>query len=333
LRNDQDQDVSNTQKNFSSVSSVRIGTRASKLARLQTDVVVDRLNKQFPDLKCDVSLITTGGDKRHDVPIAQVGATGVFVKELEDALLNGEVDLVVHSLKDLPTELPEALELAGVLAREDARDVLISRGNVSFDQLVPGSRVATSSRRRAAQLSARRKDLKFVDIRGNIPTRLRKHDEGECDAIILAAAGMIRLELTDRIAEFLDYQVSIPAAGQGALGIECRSGDEKIRQMIATIDEEQVRAEIVAERTVLRVLGGGCSIPLGVLGRVRGDKLRLIAVVASVDGSVVIRQELEDSVHEPERLGNSLAIALRKAGAGEIIQALKELAPNMVSAP
>jgi len=312
---------------------VRIGTRASQLARLQTDIVVSRLTAKFPQLKCEVSLITTGGDKRHDVPIAEVGATGVFVKELEEALLKNEVDLVVHSLKDLPTELPESLLLAGVLAREDAHDVLIAGENRTFDQLAPGARVATSSRRRAAQLSARRQDLNFVDIRGNIPTRLRKYDEGECDAIILAAAGMIRLGLTERISEYLDYGFSIPAAGQGALGIECRSGDEKLRAMIASIDESKVRAEIVAERTVLRVLGGGCSIPLGVLGQVRGDNLHLVAVVASLDGSLLIRKELQDSMNEPERLGNNLALELRKAGAAEIIQALKELAPNVVSAP
>jgi len=325
--------VSNIQKNISSISSVRIGTRASKLARMQTDIVVDRLSKQFPDLKFNVSLITTGGDKQRDVPISQVGTTGVFVKELEDALLNDEVDLVVHSLKDLPTELPPGLELAAVLAREDARDVLISRVNVGFDRLPAGSRVATSSRRRAAQLNARRKDLEFIDIRGNIPTRLRKHDEGECDAIILAAAGVIRLELTDRIAEYLDYSLSVPAAGQGALGIECRSGDQDLRKMIASIEEAKVRAETTAERTVLRVLGGGCSIPLGVVGRAHADRLHLLAAVASLDGSVVIRRELEDSVKEPERLGNNLADALRNAGAGEIIHALKELAPNVVSAP
>jgi len=312
---------------------VRIGTRASQLARLQTDIVVSRLTAKFPQLKCEVSLITTGGDKRHDVPIAEVGATGVFVKELEEALLKNEVDLVVHSLKDLPTELPESLLLAGVLAREDAHDVLIAGENRTFDQLAPGARVATSSRRRAAQLSARRQDLNFVDIRGNIPTRLRKYDEGECDAIILAAAGIIRLGLTERISEYLDYGFSIPAAGQGALGIECRSGDEKLRAMIASIDESKVRAEIVAERTVLRVLGGGCSIPLGVLGQVRGDNLHLVAVVASLDGSLLIRKELQDSMKEPERLGNNLALELRKAGAAEIIQALKELAPNVVSAP
>lgn len=329
----QDLIVSNIQKNNGSVSSVRIGTRASKLARLQTDTVVDRLNKQFPDITFAVKLITTGGDKQRHVPISQVGATGVFVKELEDALLNNEVDLVVHSLKDLPTELPPGLELAAVLAREDARDVLISRGNVGFDSLPPGSRVATSSRRRAAQLNARRKDLKFVDIRGNVPTRLRKHDEGECDAIILAAAGIIRLELSHRIAEYLDYDVSVPAAGQGALGIECRSSDGDLRKMIASIDEAKVRAETIAERTVLRVLGGGCSIPLGVVGRAHADRLHLLAAVASLDGANLIRQELEDSIEEPERLGNNLAIALRKAGAGEIIQALKELAPNVVSAP
>jgi len=325
--------VSNIQENISSVSSVRIGTRASKLARLQTETVIERLSAQFPQLKFDVNLITTGGDKQRDIPISQVGTTGVFVKELEDALLNDQVDLVVHSLKDLPTDLPAGLELAAVLAREDAHDVLISRDNLGFDALPPGSKVATSSRRRAAQLNARRKDLQFVDIRGKIPTRLRKHDEGECDAIILAAAGMIRLELTDRIAEYLDYSVSVPAAGQGALGIECRSSDQELRKMIAAIDEAHVRAETIAERTVLRALGGGCSIPLGILGRAHADRLHLVAAVAAVDGSRVIRHELEDSIKEPERLGNNLVIALKKAGADEIIQALKELTPNVVSAP
>jgi hydroxymethylbilane synthase len=325
--------VSNTPKNSESLTIVKLGTRASKLARLQTDVVVERLSKHFPQFKFEVVLVTTGGDKRRDLPIAQIGTAGVFVKELEDALLKGEVDLVVHSLKDLPTDIPQGLELTAVLAREDPRDVLISRGNLTFDQLRPGARVATSSRRRTAQLNVKRSDLEFVDIRGNIPTRLRKHDEGECDAIVLAAAGMIRLGLSERIAEFLDYGLSIPAAGQGVLGVECRADDERVRSMVAKIDEQLVRAEIIAERTALKILGGGCSVPLGVLGRQQEGTLVLSAAIVSLDGKTVIRREVKGSVDEPEQLGRALADALKQAGACDIIEALKSAAPKMVSAP
>jgi len=325
--------VSHSSREFNPRAVVRIGTRASKLARFQTNIVVQRLGARYPDSQFKISLITTGGDNQRELPIAHIGSTGVFVKELEDALLQDEVDLVVHSLKDLPTALPDGLELVALLAREDPRDVLVSRARLPFDQLPANSRVATSSRRRSAQLSARRRDLRFIDIRGNIPTRLRKHDDGQCDAIVLAAAGLIRLNLQERITEFLDYRLSVPAAGQGALAVECRSRDEDIRLMAQTIDEPVVRAETGAERTVLRVLGGGCSVPIGVLGRADGEKLLLTACVATLDGSKVIHQELEGSLVAPEELGYAMAAALEQSGACEIIRGLQATAPSIVSPP
>jgi hydroxymethylbilane synthase len=332
LKNDQIA-IRGASQNETTTTCVKVGTRASKLARLQTEVVVGRLRSQFPDCQFQVRLITTGGDKQRDRPIAEVGSIGVFVKELEEALLCHEVDLVVHSLKDLPTELAQGLVLAGVLAREDPRDVLISQNKQTFAQLPPNSRVATSSRRRSAQLAVSRKDLQFVDIRGNIPTRLKKHEDGQCDAIILASAGLIRLNLLDRVAEFLDYDLSLPAAGQGALGVECRSDDAAIKQMIELIEEPEVRAEITAERTILQVLGGGCSIPIGALGRANGRNLSITAAVAALDGSKIVRCRLDGDIEQPEKLGEKAAYALHEQGATEIINALKATTANIVSPP
>lgn len=267
-------------------------------------------------------------------PIAELGTRGVFVKELEEALLVCEVDLVVHSLKDLPTNLPAGLTLAAVLDREDPRDVLVSHNNIPFSKLPPGARVATSSRRRAAQLKFLRKDLSFVDIRGNIPTRLRKHDDGDCDAMVLAAAGLIRLEMTDRIAEYFDPSSSTPAVGQGALGIECRSGDERILALLLELDNPSVRAQITAERSFLDELGGGCSVPIGALAAITKDGLlRLDGCVAAMDGSKVFRSSLEAPLDEASELGRRLAAQMLGTEAREVLESLKQLTSNTVSPP
>ncbi|MCA9806150.1 MAG: hydroxymethylbilane synthase, partial [Cyanobacteria bacterium HKST-UBA02] len=241
---------------------MKVGTRASKLARLQTDLVVGRIAEGFPSETVEIVTISTGGDRNRSVPIADLGVRGVFVKELEDALLAGEVDFVVHSLKDMPSDLPDGLCLVAVLNREDRRDVLVSRDGLSLAKLPPKSRVATSSRRRAAQIKAVRDDLEFVDIRGNVPTRIEKMQAGQCDAMVLAAAGLTRLGLDEHISEAFAIDVCTPAAGQGALALECREKDRELIAKLISLDEPTVRAEIECERAYLAELGGGCSVPI-----------------------------------------------------------------------
>jgi hydroxymethylbilane synthase len=313
---------------------VRVGTRESQLARLQTDIVIAALSGRFPELKFEVVPITTGGDKVQDRPIADLGGRGVFVKELEDALYADRVDFVVHSLKDLPTELPKDLILACVLNREDPRDVLVSNDDTVLKKLPAGTRIATSSRRRTAQIKALRTDLEFCDIRGNIPTRLRKHSEGQCDAMILAAAGLLRLGLASRITEFLDLAISTPAVGQGALAVECRENDTAVLDFLRVIEDVQVRAEITAERAFLDKLGGGCSVPVGALGEtLRDGRLRLTGCVAALDGSEVIRVSLESSYDRAHELGNNLAERVEELGADRILRELKQSAPPAISPP
>lgn len=313
---------------------MRVGTRESQLARLQTDIVIAALSGKFPDLKFEVVPITTGGDKILDKPIADLGGRGVFVKELEEALYKDRVDFVVHSLKDLPTELPKELILACVLDREDPRDVLVANDDLGLKNLPAGTRLATSSRRRAAQIRSLRTDLEFCDIRGNIPTRLRKHSEGQCDAMILAAAGLIRLGLSSKITEYLDMAICTPAVGQGALAIECREGDATVLNYLQVIDNQQVRAEITAERTFLDKLGGGCSVPVGALGQtLRDGRLRLTGCVAALDGSEVIRVSLESETDKAAELGNNLAERVEELGAERILRELKQSAPSAISPP
>lgn len=313
---------------------VRVGTRESQLARLQTDIVIASLSARSPDLKFEIVPITTGGDKVQNKPIAELGGRGVFVKELEEALYADRVDLVVHSLKDLPTDLPTGLMLACVLDREDPRDVLVANDELNLKTLPPGTRVATSSRRRTAQIRSLRTDLDFCDIRGNIPTRLRKQSEGQCDAMVLAAAGLIRLGLVSKITEYLDMAICTPAVGQGALAVECREGDKAIIDYLHAIENKSVRAEIDAERSFLDKLGGGCSVPVGALGQtLRDGRLRLTGCVAALDGTEIIRVSLESTMDKATELGNHLAERVDELGADRILRELKETAPSAISPP
>lgn len=313
--------------------SIRIGTRESKLALLQTDMVLDACKKKFPHHAFEVVGVSTTGDKVLNKPLSEVGGLGVFVKELEEALLEHRVDFVVHSLKDVPTARPADLVIPAVLMRDDPRDVLVSRGNIPFDDLPSGTRVATSSRRRAAQLGAVRKDLQFVDIRGNVPTRLRKLDENHCDAMILAAAGLTRLGLTDRITQYFNPQLSVPAAGQGALAIECRTEDSEMINLLIELDEAHVRAEIMAERAFLARLGGGCSVPIGVLARM--DVLTgVLAVVGCVaDGDRVVRGEITGTAYSATTIGIQLAEDMLKRGAAEILDSILAQRPEPQISP
>lgn len=314
---------------------VKVGTRASKLALLQTELVKERFQQHNKKTPVEVVQINTGGDKNRSVPISRIGGTGVFVKELEEALLNKSVDFVVHSLKDMPTESPEGLRIAAVLNRMDPRDVLLSRNKISLKELKPGSKIATSSRRRLAQLKSLRNDLEFIDMRGNVPTRVKKMEDGFCDAIILAAAGLIRLGMEEHITEYLGEEQCTAAAGQGALAIQCRADDQDLIAALTKLDEPMVNKEITAERAFLKVLGGGCSVPIGARAVYQEDygNLTLSACVASLDGSRVVRLKLSSDDDSPEQLGVRLAEMMLKTEARDILKELKESEPNLISPP
>lgn len=313
---------------------IRVGSRESQLARLQTDVVIRRLAQKFPDRAFEVVAIRTQGDKVLDKPIAEIGGQGVFVKELERALSEREVDFVVHSLKDLPTTLPPDLVLAAALDREDPRDVVVSNGGLRLAQLPASCRLATSSRRRIAQLSALRRDLTFVDMRGNIPTRLRKLEEGQCDAMILAGAGLHRLGVSARIAEYLPVASCTPAAGQAALGVECRLDNEAIRSMLATIEEQHVRRAVDCERLFLDKLGGGCSVPIGALAEETSPgTIRLTGCIAALDGSTIVRDAVELESERVLELVEVLIGKMLSSGGAQILEQLRNSSPANVSAP
>jgi hydroxymethylbilane synthase len=311
----------------------RVGTRASKLARLQTQIVVDRLKAKIPDVQLEEVAVTTGGDKIVDRPIAELGFRGVFVKELEDALLRGEVDFVVHSLKDVPTDVPDGLCIAAVLDREDPRDILATKTGKAFKDLPPNAVVATSSRRRAAQLKELRSDISFIDIRGNIETRLRKLDEGYCDGTLLAHAGLLRLGLLDRISQVFEPEELTPAAGQGALAIECRANDADLLEMLEKISDKKVSQEIECERSFLAQLGGGCSVPIGALARVNGDNITLTGCIAALDGSAVFRTTHSGLAEQAKEVGKQLAFKMMENGARSTIEDLRLSIPNKISPP
>jgi hydroxymethylbilane synthase len=295
------------------------GTRGSALARAQTDWVVARLRQLAPEIPVSLQVIKTTGDAVTGVPLARIGDEGLFTREIEAALLAGRIDLAVHSLKDLPTELPAGLTIGAVTEREDARDALLSRLGRRLDGLPKGARVGTSSTRRAAQLLAYRPDLRVIDIRGNVDTRLRKSQTEEYDAIVLAVAGLRRLgpAMEARITEILPLDVMLPAAGQGALALEVRrasvgAADAEVRRAVSLLDHAATRAATTAERAFLRVMGGGCAVPIAAYGEIAGDSLRLRGLVAAEDGRWVARDEISGSAGRAEELGIRLAERLRR---------------------
>jgi hydroxymethylbilane synthase len=298
--------------------TVTVGSRGSDLALWQTRWVIARLQQACPDVEFRIQRITTRGDIVQDRALFQVGGKGLFVKEIEVALLAGEIDLAVHSLKDMPTELREDLVIDAVTAREDPRDVLVSRLGLKLAELPPGARVGTGSLRRAAQLRASRPDLRIVDLRGNVDTRLRKAATEEYDAVVLAAAGLIRLGHSDRVTEYLSPSVMLPAAGQGALCVEVRTGDEATRTLISIVHDSLTDAAVTAERVFLARMGGGCQVPIAAYGIVNADELWLRGLVASPDGLRLLRHELRGSWTEPAVLGQALAEEMLAQGADEI---------------
>ena len=302
------------------MNRVRIGSRGSTLALAQSTWVKQQLETHYPDLRVELSIIKTSGDRFVDRPIAAVGGKGVFTKEIEDALLNQTIDLAVHSMKDLPTELPDGLAIVAVPAREDARDVLVTNNGLKLADLARGARVATGSLRRQAQLLHHRGDLVVTPIRGNVDTRLRKLDDSEADGLIMAAAGLKRIGRAERISEFLPDEICLSAVAQGALAIEARD-DGALRDVLIFLHDAVSAAETLAERALLRRLSGGCHVPIGARARAAGSGLEMAAIVASPDGARLCRARLAGHCHEAESLGERLAEALRRQGADKILAA------------
>jgi hydroxymethylbilane synthase len=297
-----------------------IGTRGSRLALWQAEWVQARLQELAPGLGVTLRKISTSGDKILDSPLASIGGKGLFVKEIEEALLQGEVDLAVHSMKDVPTKLPTPLEILCVPVREDPRDVLISRGAQSLDQLARHARIGTSSLRRQAQLLHYRPDFTIQMLRGNLDTRLRKLKEGEYEAVVLAAAGLRRMGWAQDVTEYLPTEVSLPAIGQGALGLEGRRDDRFVRELLAGLEHQPSRIAVTAERALLTRLEGGCQVPIAGHATVTDGEVVLEGLVASVDGRRVIRERVRGPSRDAERLGVQLAETLLARGAGEILR-------------
>ncbi|MBD1862834.1 MULTISPECIES: hydroxymethylbilane synthase [Trichocoleus] len=302
--------------------TIRIGSRKSQLALVQTYWVQEQLQKAFPDRTFEVHTMSTQGDKILDVALAKIGDKGLFTKELELGMINNEIDFAVHSLKDLPTRLPEGLMLGCVTERENPADALVVHEKHKDKQLATlpaGAVIGTSSLRRLAQLRHHYPHLSFKDVRGNLNTRLAKLDAGEYDALILAVAGLHRLGMGDRIHQAIPSEVSLHAVGQGALGIECREGDAEVLNVIKALEHTPTAQRCYAERAFLRELEGGCQVPIGVNTEINGDALTLTGLVASLDGQTIIKESITGPATEAERLGTELANQAKQQGAQEIL--------------
>lgn len=299
--------------------TLKIATRKSPLAMWQANFVKDRLEALYPELQVELVPMSTQGDKILDTPLAKVGGKGLFVKELETAMLEGRADIAVHSMKDVPVEFPEGLGLHTICEREDPRDAFVSNRFTAIDELPQGAVVGTSSLRRQCQLRAARPDLVIRDLRGNVNTRLAKLDAGEYDAIILAAAGLKRLEMAHRITAFIEPEQSLPANGQGAVGIECRLDDHELHALLAPLEHPETRIRVLTERAMNRALQGGCQVPIGAYALVEGEEVWLRGLVGSPDGSRVIRDEIRGPLADGEALGHTLAQRLLADGADAIL--------------
>ena len=299
---------------------LRVGTRGSPLALIQTQLVINALQRASPALQFDLVTIRTEGDRNRRDSLIALGGRGVFVREIEERLLAGEMDFAVHSLKDLPTTQPDALALASLPPREDPRDVMVARDGCTVEQLPHGARVGSSSQRRAAQLRALRPDLNVLDIRGNVDTRVRKLDEGQYEAIVLAAAGLIRMNLAARISHYFSPEEMLPAIAQGALVAECRADDVHTLELLATIDDANTRAAVMAERAFLRGLGGGCQLPIAAYAEVRANELHLRGLVAAPQGGRMIRAAIGGEADDAESLGTQLAEHVMANGARELME-------------
>lgn len=310
---------------------LKVGSRGSALALRQTQMTVEAIERLNPDVECRIEIIKTTGDRILDVPLAKIGDKGLFVKEIEAALMSCEIDLAVHSAKDLPSEMDECLCIAAFPERECPADALVSKC-VGLMDLPKGAVIGTSSLRRRAQILAVRPDVKIVDLRGNLDTRLRKLDEGCCDAVILACAGLVRMGLEARITEALPYEICLPAVGQGALAIQCRTGDPAC-DIAASLDSPPTRACVTAERALLGRLEGGCQVPIAALAREESGELRMDALVAGLDGSSIVRKSASGALSTAKDLGERLAAELLDSPAKELLElARRSAVPNDIGA-
>ena len=304
-------------------AAVKLGTRGSALALAQTERAIELLQSAWPGLDCSIEPIVTEGDRTQSSgePLPEIGGKGLFTAELEQALHDGRIDLAVHSLKDLPTDEPPGLVLGAIGLRDDARDCLVARDGLALDQLPPGVTIGTSSLRRSAQLRGMRHDVEVASIRGNVDTRIRRVQEGNFDAVVLAAAGIWRLERQNEVTEWFEPERMVPAPGQGALALQCRADDAETRALLRDIDDPGARAEGVAERAFLRTLDAGCTAPVGAFARTRAlREVSMVGLVTSIDGRDVVRVEGEG---DPDEVGERLAREALAAGAYEILEGIR----------
>jgi hydroxymethylbilane synthase len=297
----------------------KIGTRGSKLALTQTNFVAEKIRKIIPETDIEICVIKTSGDIMQDVSLLTIGGQGVFVKELEDALLSKKIDLAVHSMKDIPGETPDDLMFAAILPREDMRDVLVSRDNIKMESMPKGAKIGTGSQRRGAQIKAILPDVNIVPLRGNIETRLKKIETENLTGVILAAAGMKRMGLAEKITQFLPVEMMLPAVGQGALGLQIRKTDVELAKACAALNDVTTAAEVTVERSFLRALGGGCRLPIAALGKLEGQRLSLEGMIAAPDGSTMIREKISGSREDAEELGEKLANIIMEKGGKKLL--------------
>lgn len=301
-------------------NTIRIGTRGSPLALWQANWIKSELQTLHEGLGVEIVIIKTSGDKIQDAPLAKIGGKGLFVKEIEEGLIRGEIDIAVHSMKDVPIKLPDGLAISVITQRENPMDALISRGNIKLADLPKNARIGTGSLRRTTQLLNYRPDLQIVPMRGNIDTRIKKLETEGLDAIILASAGLIRMGWKDMISEIIDPAILLPSVGQGAVGIEARRFDVEVLQAIVGLDHEETHLALEAERAFLRVMGGGCQVPIACYATLSRSKLNLKALVGSPDGKQILKSEINGLCQNAESLGDSLGKELLKMGAGKILE-------------
>lgn len=301
------------------MNKIRIGTRKSPLALWQAHYIRDELHALQPSLECEIVKLSTEGDRILDTPLAKIGGKGLFIKELEQALIDGRVDIAVHSMKDVTVDLPEALHIPVICKRETPWDAFVSNQYDQFLDLPQGARLGTSSMRRQMQLKAARPDLQVISLRGNVNTRLAKLDAGEFDAIILAAAGLIRLQMSDRITETLPPELCLPAVAQGAVGVECRKDDDQTLALLMQLNHPPTHARVIAERAMNATLEGGCQVPIAGFSEIHEDTLHLRGIVGSPDGSLLLHADIAGLTQNAEELGQELAKQLLEKGAGDIL--------------
>ena len=304
-------------------NTVRVGSRGSALALIQDDEVISRLKRRHPSLQFEVDVVRTRGDADQAASLAGMGL-GVFVNEIEQELLDGKLDMAVHSLKDMPTQITPGLRIGAVLPRKDARDVLVNRWNCSFDQLPAGARIGTSSPRRAALIRRHAPQVEVVPLRGNVETRLRKAQGEEADGAVLAAAGLIRMGLNDQVAEYLSPQRFVPPPGQGALAVEIRDDDLRMQEILKSIEHPETRYEVMAERAFLEVLGGGCQTPVGAYARCMGHELLMTVFMGTEDGSKSFIAKVDGLKHDPLQLAGDAYLAVMERGGSSLVAGARQ---------